>query len=241
MRLVREYAYPLRKTSSVRHGVDASRYCLPREVRLAVRKTLGIGTEENLLVFVGRLDSHKGLDVLLEALCRLRQAAPHCRCLVVGDGPMRGELSAFAAETGLSSKVMFVGFQDDVRPYLAAADIFVLPSRTEGLPFTLLEAMSSGLACIATDVGGVREVVSDGEDGLIVPPESPTALGEAIHRLLSDANLRSIFGKRAREKTQSEFDQGKSLAEMRRLLFGSEPCPSLSPTATPGQMGNPRQ
>jgi len=225
MRLVRKYAYPLRKTSKVLHGVDASRYSLPREMRLAVRKTLGIGSEENLLVFVGRLESDKGLDVLFEALCRLRQAAPPCRCVVVGDGPMRAELSASVAETGLSSRVMFMGFQEDVRPYLAAADIFVLPSPNEALPFALLEAMSSGLACIATDVGGVREVVSDGEDGLIVPPGSPMALGEAIRRLLSDANLRSRIGKRAREKTQSHFDQSKSLAEMRGLLLGSEPCP----------------
>ncbi len=240
-RLVREYAYPLRKTGVVRHGVDASRYCLPWEMRLAVRKTLGIGSEENVLVFVGRLHSDKGLDVLFEALCRLHQAGAACRCLVVGHGPMRGELSALVGEAGLSSKVMFVGFQDDVRPYLAAADIFVLPSRSEGLPFALLEAMSSGLACIATDVGGVREVISDGEDGLIVPPESPVALGEAVGRLLSDASLRSTIGKRARARTQSEFDQRKSLAEMRGLLFGSEPCPRLSPTAVGEEMPNPKQ
>jgi glycosyltransferase involved in cell wall biosynthesis len=122
----------------------------------------------------------------------------------------------------LSSTVLFLGFKEDVRPFLAAADIFVLPSRTEGLPFSLLEAMSSGLACVATDVGAVGEVISDGVDGLIVPPESPMALAEAIRRLLCDAELRSAIGKHARARIQSDFDQRKSLAAMVALLLGSE-------------------
>jgi glycosyltransferase involved in cell wall biosynthesis len=171
-RLVREYAYPHRKTSTVRNGVEASRYLHSPETRLKVRRSLGIGPEESVIVCVGRLHRDKGLDILFESLCRLRQERP-CKCIVVGDGPSRSELAAFVAENGLSSTVMFVGFQDDVRPYLATADVFVLPSRSpaEALPFSLLEAMSSGLACIATDVGGVREVVSDGVDGLVVAPE----------------------------------------------------------------------
>ncbi len=223
MRLVREYAYPSRKTSKVWHGIDASRYGHPPEMRLAARKTLGIGAEENVLVFIGRLHRDKGLDVLFDALRRLRPSGPPCRCLVVGDGPLRAELSGWVAENGLASTVTFMGFQEDVNPYLAAADVFVLPSRTEaGPPFALLEAMSSGLACIATDVGGVPEAITDGVEGLIVPPGSALDLCEAIRRLLSDAHLRSTMGKRARERTQAEFDQRKSLAKMRGLLLGSD-------------------
>jgi glycosyltransferase involved in cell wall biosynthesis len=229
MRLVREYAYPFRKTSKVWHGVEASRYCHPGEMRLATRKTLGIGAEENVLVFVGRLHRDKGPDLLFEALRQLHKDGPPCRCLVVGDGALRGELSGWAGENGLSSAVMFMGFQKDVNPYLAAADVFVLPSRTEaGPPFALLEAMSSGLACIATDVGGVPEAITDGVEGLIVPPESARGLCEGIRRLLSDANLRVAMGKRARERAQAEFDQGKSLAEMRGLLLGSRPAPGCN-------------
>jgi glycosyltransferase involved in cell wall biosynthesis len=134
-------------------------------------------------------------------------------------------LAAFVAESALCSTVMFLGFQEDVRPYLAAADIFVFPSRmrAEGLPFALIEAMSSGLACIATDVGGVQEAISDGVDGMIVPPESPSALAESIRSLFLDSELRSTIGKRARARVESAFKESESLAEIRGLLLGSEP------------------
>jgi len=219
MRFVRDYAYPLRKTSTIWNGVDVSRYCFPPEMRLAARKALGIGSEEKVLVYVGRLHWDKGPDVLFEALCRLRRSGPPCRCLVVGDGPLRDDVGRFVTENELSSMVTFFGFQEDVRSYLAASDIFVLPSRTEGLPFALLEAMSSGLACIATDVGGVREVIPDSVYGLVVIPESADGLAEAIRRLLSDAGLRSTIGMHARERIQAEFDERRTLAEVRGLLL----------------------
>jgi glycosyltransferase involved in cell wall biosynthesis len=95
--------------------------------------------------------------------------------------------------------------------------------RAEGLPFALIEAMSSGLACIATDVGGVQEAISDGVDGMIVPPESPSALAESIRSLFLDSELRSTIGKRARARVESAFKESESLAEIRGLLLGSEP------------------
>ena len=223
MRLVQEYAYPRRKTSAVRHGVDPSQYAYLPKMRLVTRTSLGIGPEECVLVFVGRLHPDKGADILFESLCRLRQAGFPCKCIVVGDGPLRSELAAFVAGNGLSPTVMFLGFQEDVRPYLAAADIFALPSRTEaGPPFSLIEAMSSGLACIVADVCGVREAISDGVDGLIVPPESGAAITEAVCRLLSDTALRSSIGKRARERIKEAFDERTSLAQVRQLLLDSE-------------------
>jgi len=221
-RLIRDYAYPAWKTSTVRHGIDTSSYRPSDEARQRVRRQLGIGVDENVLVVVGRLHRDKGLDVLFEALGQLRQSGAASKCIVVGDGPLRNELGLLVAANGLSAVVSFVGHRDDVRPYLAAADIFALPSRTEGLPYSLLEAISSGLPCIVSRVGGMPEVITNGVEGLLVPPESSTDLARAITKLLSDAELRLAMGKRARARAEAEFDERKSLANMRARLLGRD-------------------
>lgn len=160
------------------NGVDTARFrpAPPRE-RLELRRALGL-PEGRLVVYAGRLAREKGLDLLLAAWPSLAAGAQLC---IVGEGPERAALEAQAA--GLRG-IRFHGPVTDVAPVLRAADAFVLPSRAEGLPVALLEGMSSGLASVATAVGGIPEIIEDGHNGLLVPPEDPGALARALHRAL---------------------------------------------------------
>ena len=103
-----------------------------------------------------------------------------CKCVIVGDGPLRTELLEQSQKLGLSDHIFFEGFRAEVLPYLQAANVFILTSRSEGLPLSILEAMACGLPCIVTNVGGNAEAVTDKADGLVVPPESADAVAGAI-------------------------------------------------------------
>lgn len=124
---------------------------------------------------------------------------------VIGDGPERANLEQQVKRLGLDSQVQFLGEKTDVLPYLQAADLFVLPSRRDNLPVALLEAMAGGLPSIATSVGGIPEVIEDGENGLLVPPDNPESLTKAIRRLIDDQRLQKKLGSNARQTAQDKF------------------------------------
>ncbi len=141
------------------------------------------------IVCVARLAEQKGHDVLLRALPAIRDAAGPFVLTLLGDGPERASLQKLASELGIADAVRFGGVVPDVRPYLAEAAAFVLPSRYEGMPLALLEAMAAGVPVVASAVSGVREVVRDGVDGLLVPPDDTQALAAGIARVLTDPAL----------------------------------------------------
>ena len=145
-------------------------------------------------VSVGRLDEQKGYGYLLDAMAELVAVEPDVRLSIVGDGPLRADLEAKVASLGLQEAVRFEGEQPDARPYLRRAQVFVLSSLWEGLPYTIIEAMAARVPVISSDVGGCRELVVDGETGLLVRPRDPSALAAAMRRLWSDEGLRRRFG-----------------------------------------------
>jgi glycosyltransferase involved in cell wall biosynthesis len=167
----------------VRNGVDRSRYTVagPAE-RAAARHRLGLDPVAPLAVCVGRVTRQKGQDVLLAAWPRVRHERPDARLALVGDGDLRATLSAADNEG-----VTFAGNATDVRPWLAAADVVVLPSRWEGLPLTVLEAFASGRSVVASRVPGLAEVVPPSV-GALVPPDDPAALAAALSRRLGDGD-----------------------------------------------------
>jgi glycosyltransferase involved in cell wall biosynthesis len=131
---------------------------------------------------------------------------------IVGDGPMGDIVRALSHELGLDDVVRFHGMQDDVRPWLADSDLFVLPSLSEGISITLLEAMGAGLPVVATDVGGNREVVRDGESGLLVPVTDPAALADAMLALLRDPARSVRMGNAGRARVEAEFNIDRTVA-----------------------------
>ncbi|MCL6554424.1 MAG: glycosyltransferase [Firmicutes bacterium] len=161
-------------------------------------------------VCVARLTVQKDPLTLLKAWTMLQGAH---RLVLIGDGPLRAELEAFCGRAGLTDRVTFLGARDDVPAVLGAADLFVLASRWEGLPFAVLEAMCSGLPVVATRVGGIPEAVVDGETGLLVPPGDARALAEAIERLAADPRLRGQMGAAGRRRAEACFTEARMLAE----------------------------
>jgi glycosyltransferase involved in cell wall biosynthesis len=175
-------------------------------------------------VTVGRLHCPpKDFPTLFKAIARLDSELLHLD--VVGDGPHRDLLESERTHLGLERVVEFLGSRGDVPSILATADLFVLATTYESLPISIIEAMAAGLPVIATDVGGVGELVLDGETGLLVPPRDPDALAAAIGRLTSDTALRQRMGAASRQRAISCFDlprfRASHAAHYRRLLSPS--------------------
>jgi glycosyltransferase involved in cell wall biosynthesis len=170
----------------------------------ALRNALGIPPDARVVLAVGRLSSEKGHADLLEAVAALREGNPAwiLRVVVVGDGPERQSLGRKAAALGVAEHILFAGHREDVRPFYGLADLFVLPSHSEGSPNVLLEAMSAGLPIVATAAGGSVELVSDGQTALLIAARDPRAMSAAMGRLLQDRELASRLGAHAREASR---------------------------------------
>jgi glycosyltransferase involved in cell wall biosynthesis len=188
---------------------------VPVRTRDQVRAELGLGPGRALVVCVARLHHQKGLDVLLDAATRLAGPPPVGPPLVViaGDGPLRAELQAGIERT--QAPVRLLGRRDDVADLLAAADLVVLPSRWEGSPLVLQEAMALGRPVVATDVGGVAGLAGDG--ARLVPADDPGALAAAMGELLGDPRERSELGVRAAAVASTWPDERASAATIDRL------------------------
>jgi glycosyltransferase involved in cell wall biosynthesis len=180
---------------------------------------MSIGMDDVVAICVARLAAVKGIDVLIRAMALLKDRQIKCRCLVIGDGPLAEPLSSLAASLGVSDLVIFKGFQNDVWPYLLASDIFVLPSYSEGLPFSVLEAMACALPCVVTDVGGNREAVEHGVHGLVVPPGSEENLGAAVAKLVMDYETRKKMAQAAKLRAKREFDIDDRMSEVVQTLL----------------------
>lgn len=156
--------------------------------RAAAREALGVRPDQFLVLSVAQLMHRKGIDVLLQAIASLRDGK--VVCAVAGDGPERSALAALAAELSLGDAVRFLGRRQDVGDLLAACDLFVLPSRAEGLGVAALEALGAARPIVASRVGGLADLLGDGVHGLLVPPDDAAALTQAIARMCAEPALR---------------------------------------------------
>ena len=194
---------PRARFVTIMNGIDEERL-VPGADRAAVRRELGLPDDAVVCLNIGSLTEQKNRRTLLDATARLSDIET-LRVLVVGSGPEKEELEARAGELGLSGRVLFLGERLDVPDLLAASDIFVLSSDWEGLPITVLEAMASGVPCVATAVGGVPEVLTDGVSGLTVEPGDPGALADGIRTLTRDPELRARMAGAARDEFERRF------------------------------------
>ena len=180
---------PAGRTRTIYSSVDP-RAVEPRVGRSARRRAGQVPEDALLLLVLANLVRRKGVDVLLEALVRL-DSAP--RLWIAGDGPERGALEALSQRLGLAERVRFLGRCDDTGDLLAACDVFVMPSRLEGLGVAALEAMAAGRPVVASRVGGLAGLVVHGRTGLLVPPDDVPALTDALRRVLEDTSLRAAL------------------------------------------------
>ncbi|OKJ05249.1 glycosyltransferase [Kitasatospora sp. CB01950] len=184
----------------VHHGPDLGDAPSGPAARHAARAELGLPDDALVIGTVGNLTAKKDQATLLAAFALLRRAHPNARLVLVGSGPLEARLRQLAGEG-----VLFAGSRGDVPALLPGWDVFCLSSRQEGLPVALMEAMTSGLPSVVTRVGGMPEVLDDGAEGRLVPPDDPAQLAAALEELASDAGLRGRMGAAARERSKS-FD-----------------------------------
>lgn len=171
------------------------------------RAELGVAPDEILLLAVGSLTERKGHAILLDALARVHAAAPQLRwrLAIAGIGPEQQRLEEKRAAHGFQDRVQLLGARNDVHDLQAAADIFVMPSLWEGLPLAILEAMFAGNAILASRTSGIPEAITDGANGLLVPPGDVDALAAALERLMADSDLRSSLGDAALADARRRF------------------------------------
>lgn len=176
----------------------------PRRPRDVVRTALSASVEHRVVLTAGRLVRQKGMDLLVDAFAEVHGTDPRSVLVIAGDGPEHAALRSRADRLGVSSAVRFLGHRDDIADLLVAADLFVLPSRAEGLPLVVLEAMASGLPVVGTRVCGNDEAVVDGVTGFLAHPNA-ASLAAAMLAVLADEKLRSAMGGAARCRYEREF------------------------------------
>ena len=203
---LRGLGVPCERIAKIPNGINFE-YRMKKYDRNKIRAGLSWDSDATVVTFVGRLAPDKGVDWLLEIWRIVSQADKRARLLLIGDGPDRAALIARAKSLGIDDTVTFVGRQEDVYKFFAASDIFVLPSRLEGISNALLEAMSQGLPVVAGDdeLGGNRSVITDKQDGFIVPLENTEIFAETLLALLRDQGLRREMGQRAQQKVKEAF------------------------------------
>ncbi len=194
---------PPEKFEVIHSGVDVERF---REARLVssqrMRRVFGLPEHGPLVGCVARLVPVKGVRYLLEAIPAVRAAIPHATVVLVGDGPLRGELERRAAALRLDGAVAFLGLRRDVADIIALCDVAVLPSLNEGMGRAAVEAFAAGRPVVGSRISGIQDVIVDGQTGFLVPPANSEALAHALIRCLTDPALTDAMGRRAQAEAE---------------------------------------
>ena len=215
---------PPRRVHVMYSGIEVDHFCCQRspEEQCSIRQRYGLKNDQLIIGTVANLFPRKGYDYLLEALVEVKAVVPGICCLIVGKGSEDycKKLRQLVVELQLSSNVIFAGFQNNVADFVSIVDIFVLPSLIEGFGIVLLEAMAMEKPIVATDVGGIPEVVVDGVTGLLVPPKHSKALAAAILQLLRDPQKRQAMGKAGRRRVETHFHVSQTMAKLETVYCG---------------------
>lgn len=181
-----------------------------------VRRQLGLAAGDRLVVTTARLAAQKALDVMLEALALLPR---NVVLAIIGDGPLEDELRALAARLGVADRARFLGWQDDVAGYVAAADVFCLSSKWEAVALAVQEAVVLGTPVVATDVGGMGELITDRSSGRLVPSEDPSALASALAEILASPEEGARYAAAARARLERDFSTESMLERLHRTYL----------------------
>lgn len=219
--MIRDIGIPVERVRMIYNGIDIGRFAPDLARRQAVRHKLDVDADCVLIGIVARLAAVKDHATLLQAFARLRQSTTRrVQLLLIGEGPERAVLEREIAVHQLGADVRLVGEQHDTPDWLRALDIYVLSSISEGMNLTLLEAMSTALPVVATDVGGNPEIVRAGETGLLVPPRDAAAMAAALLRLVESDELRRRMGAAGRRCVEQRFSQESMLRDYLALYHG---------------------
>jgi glycosyltransferase involved in cell wall biosynthesis len=226
---------PLEKIEPIRLGLELAPFLQAESHAGELRAELGLATER-LVGIVARLVPIKAHEDFLNAAVAVRAANRETVFLVIGDGERRPDLEALTCQLGLTDVVRFLGWRRDLPRVYADLDVVALSSHNEGSPVSLIEALAAARAVVATAVGGVPEVVVDGETGLTIPSAQPARLADAIVRLLHDPPLAARLGAAGRRHVYPRYDSSRLVDDMRKLYLRElnargRPVPSVGATA----------
>lgn len=214
--LMRNEGIPGRRIRVIYNGIPVERFRRDEEARCRLRAAWGLSPGDFVVLQVARLDRLKDHPTAIRAAHRLRNES--LRWLFVGDGPERAAIESEITRLGLQGRVRLLGERRDIPELLSAADAFVLTSISEGIPVTVLEAMAAGLPVAATRVGGLPELVREGETGLLVAPSDPEGVAQALRVIMADRDRAAAWGRAGRKLVEDRFSESRMHAEYRRLL-----------------------
>lgn len=201
-----------KKITVINNGLEVNKFFQPRGKATAVKNNRNI-----IIGSVGRLTRQKGFAYLIEAMAELKHK--NIECLIAGDGELRPELEEKTKRLGLGNKIKFLGWQKDIKPFLDKIDIFILPSLWEGFGLVILEAGLAGLPVIASKVDGIKEIIEDNRDGLLVEPASGADLARKIQSLAEDSALAASLAVNLQTKIKNNFNIDKTAADYEKLYL----------------------
>ncbi len=208
---------PSRLIETIINGIDLEQFN-GTNGKSAFKASLGIPDDIPVIGTVGRLEIDKGRELLIEAARRVTDKGREAIYLIVGDGTEMENLKSMARNLGLADRILFTGHQQDVRPFLEVMDIFVVPSRSEGTPMALLEAMLMGKPVVVTPVGGVPDVVKNGVSGIVLRERTADQLAEGLLTILADDVLARSMGEQGRQCVESKYS-ARRMAERYESVY----------------------
>jgi len=211
---VMEGGLPAERLVVIPNGVDLERYPAATAADLSAE---GVPPGSRIVTFVGRLEPQKGVAWLLQSSAEWLSRVPACRLVLVGHGPDRSDLERIAADRGIADRVHFLGWRRDIPEILAVSDLLVLPSRWEGMPNVVLQAMASRLPVVATDVEGVRELLGENAADQTVPYGATSELVDKLLRILSDRDFASRLGQENRRRCEQRYSISRMVAAYQDL------------------------
>ncbi|MFA4889125.1 MAG: glycosyltransferase family 4 protein [Candidatus Omnitrophota bacterium] len=215
--LVNDFNLPEDKIRVIHNGIDAIRF-RERRTENGEQRKRSLGLDNGPLVgIIARLSEVKGHIYLIEAMSEVIKRVPEAQLLIVGEGRIQKDLESLINRLGIGRKVKIIPSVEDTAGVLSIIDVFVMPSLQEGLGLGLMEAMACGCAVVATNVGGMKTLIQDGENGLLVEAKDAGGLAVKIIDLLTDAGKRASLGKNARDFISGNFSQEKMAGETERL------------------------
>ena len=220
--LKNNWSVPEEKISVLENSIDYGRFADVSISKEDAKKMLGLPSDAFVFGTIGRLAPTKGLLYLIEAFPKVKEQKPSAHLVLLGDGPCRAELEQQASNMSCRDSIHFLGHRDNIEQLLRGMDVFVLASVAEGMPRAILEAMAVGVPCVATEVGGIPEIISGNNVGVLVPPKDSEALAEAMVNI---ANITDEKLEKQVEKAQNrvrQFYSHKIVSEKLRKLYESE-------------------
>lgn len=216
---VKLYKIPAKRCSTIYNGIEPEAFSSMKSRREEFRRMLGVRDDECMALATGNLTEVKGYKYLISAVADLVNKGVAIKCFIAGQGELKDSLDRQIEEMRLEDSVKLLGYRDDVPALLGAADIFCMPSLSEALGYSLLEALAAGVPVVASRVGGIPEVITHGKEGFLVPAKNVSELCMAIQQLVSNPELRKKMSSQALATVSGRFSVGKMLSESGDLFF----------------------